>query len=66
VQNVLKIKMVNFQIITMENIPCDEGKGGSQFDSARDNGEDGNQPEADHEEDGGEDIDIDVDDRGEK
>ena len=64
--NVLKIKMVNFQIIknTMENIPCDEGKGGSQFDSARENGEDGNQPKSDHEEDGGGDIDIDVDDRG--
>ena len=48
----------------MENIDCDvEGKGGSQFESARENGEGVNQPEADHEEGGGGDIDIDVDDR---
>ena len=32
--------------------------------SACENGEDGNQPKSDHEEDGGGDIDIDVDDRG--
>jgi KRAB domain-containing zinc finger protein len=44
----------------MENIDCDvEGKGGSQFESARENWEGDNQPEADDEEGGGGDADVD-------